>query len=704
MQFQTIKEYSDFFNISENIIKVFCEHNLLVDAKKIDDIWYIPRESKNILDSYLDLKELCKNLKISVVTGKNWIKLKKIIPDINDGRYIFFSKENYNNILKEIVYGNKVLKSRRNKEHISGNYIYDLYINENSYNLNIIKELLEIVSEYKIKLLEEDIFILVAECALQFLYNKNLTGSYLELYLKSEISLGVRKWLIDDFELDEKYSINFIKKYPKLFQFNYLYIKNEDTLGLIYISLKNVGKRKSTGTYYTPAKIVKKLIDNLFENEEYLNKKILDPCCGTGNFLLNLPNDINLNNIYANDIDKLSVLITRINVALKYENFDKKIFYNNFIQNNYLKSDDDLKYDIILGNPPWGYKFSEYDKQYLNKKYFLAQHNNFESFGLFIEKSLKKISKIGLISFILPESVLNVKTHYYIRKQIVDSAKIIYVNYLGNSFYKVNCPSIILKLSISAKNNKIMVERKNQNYKIENSRIIAEYFNFHTNDIENEIIKKINLNKNVIKLNKNSIFALGIVTGDNYKNIIKNKNIHNEEIIKGTDVFKYSILSSKNYINSDLNGIQQIAPMNYYREDEKLVYRFISNQLVFAYDDKKRLTLNSCNILIPKLKGLNIKYILAILNSRVSQFYFFKTYNSVKVLRHHIEDIPIMKTSEKKQLEIINIVDKLMSSINVEEKIKYYNELDEIIANIYVLSDFEYMVIKESLKNNNLFL
>ena len=36
-----------------------------------------------------------------------------------------------------------------------------------------------------------------------------------------------------------------------------------------------------------------------------------------------------------------------------------------------------------------------------------------------------------------------------------------------------------------------------------------------------------------------------------------------------------------------------------------------------------------------------MKYIMAILNSRVAQFYFKKRFNSVKVLRSHIEQIPI---------------------------------------------------------------
>lgn len=47
-------------------------------------------------------------------------------------------------------------------------------------------------------------------------------------------------------------------------------------MGLIYISLKNIGNRKATGTYYTLEKIVENLNNKLFEKEKINEKRILD--------------------------------------------------------------------------------------------------------------------------------------------------------------------------------------------------------------------------------------------------------------------------------------------------------------------------------------------------------------------------------------------------------------------------------------------
>jgi hypothetical protein len=57
-----------------------------------------------------------------------------------------------------------------------------------------------------------------------------------------------------------------------------------------------------------------------------------------------------------------------------------------------------------------------------------------------------------------------------------------------------------------------------------------------------------------------------------------------------------------------------------------LIYRFISKYLVFAYDDKQKLTLNSANIVIPKTDDYPIKVIAALFNSSLYQFIFQKKF------------------------------------------------------------------------------
>jgi putative adenine specific DNA methyltransferase len=207
-----------------------------------------------------------------------------------------------------------------------------------------------------------------------------------------------------------------------------------------------------------------------------------------------------------------------------------------------------------------------------------------------------------------------------------------------------------------------------------------------------------------VYLKDNADFALGIVTGNNKDYISDIKTSENEMILKGADISKYHINPTTNYITFKPESFQQIAPTEMYRAPEKLLYRFISNQLVFAYDDKQTLSLNSCNIVIPKLDGIKLKYILAILNSRVAQFIYKREFNSVKVLRSHIECIPIPAVDEQTQDKIISLTNQLIDGLDGELLFTKYDELDTIICELYKLTNEEQKIIKQAVDTDNKFL
>ncbi|MGN0436828.1 MAG: TaqI-like C-terminal specificity domain-containing protein, partial [Wujia sp.] len=189
-------------------------------------------------------------------------------------------------------------------------------------------------------------------------------------------------------------------------------------------------------------------------------------------------------------------------------------------------------------------------------------------------------------------------------------------------------------------------------------------------------------------------FALGIVTGNNNDYLSKEKTISNEIILKGTDIERYHIREAENYIQFSPEQFQQTASTELYRAKEKLLYRFISNKLIFAYDNRQTLSINSCNILIPRLDGINIKYVLAILNSSVTQFIFRMEFNSVKVLRSHLESLPIPAIDNHNQSKIISLVDEITANYSTEKYEKLYARLDQIVFELFHLTPEEQAIIQ----------
>lgn len=95
---------------------------------------------------------------------------------------------------------------------------------------------------------------------------------------------------------------------------------------------------------------------------------------------------------------------------------------------------------------------------------------------------------------------------------------------------------------------------------------------------------------------------------------------------------------------------------------------------------------------------------MAILNSRIAQFYFKKKFNSIKILRSHIEQIPIPKVDTDVQNEIISIVDCLIKENDHNKILGLYNKVDKKIADIYHITALDLSLIEKSSNNENLFL
>ena len=669
-------------------------------------------QSEILSSQYYGVAEICEVFSVSKATIYNWIKLKKIKPDYkNKYNQPFFSKEYIEDILNQINSNKiKLLKSRRNKKFITGSFYYKDYINTNSINNKYVQNLLNFIYTENIKLLPQEINYILADCAIQLLIqknnvNKNIKTFFLLEYLINNVSFDKYDVLIDDLIEDKNAAKNFILKNKNLFKFRYRFEKGEDLLGLIYISLSNLAIRKARGAYYTPTNIVKRLLkysylDKLSNN----NKKILDPCCGTGNFLLQLPNNIKLDQIYGFDIDKTSIILTRLNILLNYKVDNLNILYKNFSNVNFLNINSNHNFDFIIGNPPWGYDFNVKEVQNLKKRFLTAKNKYIESFDVFVEQSLNKLNIGGKLLFVLPESFLSVKTHQNIRKIILKISNIEYIDYLGNIFSGVQCPCVItgLKKTNEAYNcvgTKIITNE--HSFTISKSRKIThDIFNLNIQDNEYEILEKITNVSSCVYLKDNAAFALGIVTGNNKKYLSKIKTNNNEKILKGVDISRYKIQNNTNFIDFIPDKYQQVAPINCYRANEKLVYRFINKKLEFAYDDKKLLTLNSCNILIPKINGLKTKYILAVLNSTIIQYFYQKKFNSIKVLKLHIESIPIPICDNTMQDEIISLVNKIENSNNIREFERIYNLIDKKILNLYNLSENDYNVILNTINRD----
>ena len=185
-------------------------------------------------------------------------------------------------------------------------------------------------------------------------------------------------------------------------------------------------------------------------------------------------------------------------------------------------------------------------------------------------------------------------------------------------------------------------------------------------------------------MEKQADWALGIVTGNNKKYLSNELQNGYEEIITGKDIEKFSFKQASYFIRFTPKKFQQSAPETKYRAKEKLIYRFISKYLIFAYDDKQRLCLNSANILIPQISSLSYQsYCRFCLIPHSYQFIFQKKYACIKVLQSHLEQLPLPLWNDNSFHQLLILSDHFMNGENNA------NEMDDFIMKQYGLSKEE---------------
>lgn len=635
------------------------------------------------------LSEACELLSISTATGRNWMKSGRLVSVAPKGKKPLFEETSLFSLKSSLANGTvSGLKSRRNKNYITEKKSsYDNYISKISPNQAAVKQLLAVFAKEERILDDTTLLCLLRHCAEQLIRKAGYTDTLLFL-----------SWL--DSLVDSECFGSVINNIDSLDTVSYHYIPGEDTLGYLYLSLRGLKERKTSGSYYTPPWLAKQLVEKhlpILKDEP----TVFDPSCGTGMFLLQLPENLPLHNIFGNDIDSVSVSLARINLSLKYQVTTLKEIRT--IQNNLFVSDflsnQSGSYDIILGNPPWGAKLDANEKKNYQQHFSCAAGSSIEIYDLFIEQSLRLLAPNGTLSFVLPEAVLTVKNHTPVRKLLLQHTFVRSVEYLGEVFEQVHCPSIILTVSNDSFQpffkNVLVILSDGSEFTTQVERIVSsDLFAFSLNDAEYLLLQKILSCPNHTTLVDRSVFALGIVTGNNTDTLSAAPAPGLEPIIKGNDISKFHIGTARHYIKFQSDKLQQTAPEELYRAPEKLFYRFINKQLTFAYDTTGLLSLNSCNIVIPQIPGLSVKYVMAVLNSSVAQFVFEKKFHSVKVLRSHLEQIPIPVTDTSTQEEIVALVDRLtVHKEDSPEYIKTFSFLDEKIATLYGLTAKEYKMI-----------
>jgi tRNA1(Val) A37 N6-methylase TrmN6 len=446
---------------------------------------------------------------------------------------------------------------------------------------------------------------------------------------------------------------------------------------------------------------------NLFNSHLFSQLEEIKPC------LFNETNPIKKQD-FKKKIDEIIEQITN-----GHKDFDFEVYFSEVFHRK-------KGFDVVIANPPYiTYKGKQkvdipdhYIKR-LNQIYVNSAEYKINSFALFIEKGLSVLCKKGILSYIIPSTLLQNEYLRKIRKHLLSKYHINSIISFENKIFDAVTDSIILfasntfsnesKTSFSRKDNLIFSPSDDKKYysQVEWNKSEDGVINLKADTNEEVILRNIENNSKTLEVFLEANIGIKRAKAP----IINSSQKGYKKFIVGRDLQRYHINFPNQFILFDLSLFHTGVDENIFKQAEKILVRKTGNILLAAYDDKQFYTDQSIyNLYSKKGNKLDLKYIIAVLNSRLLNFYFNKkmitnpdVFPYIKGI--HLKKLPLKEVDTAQQKPFIDIVDKILKitdaadyEINhsIQSKVKEYEkQIDQMVYKLYGLTGEEIKIVEK---------
>lgn len=363
-------------------------------------------------------------------------------------------------------------------------------------------------------------------------------------------------------------------------------------------------------------------------------------------------------------------------------------------------------FDIVIGNPPYLEISDSNLKSFYQKKYSEVLTGHYDLYIFFFKKSVELCNNNGIISLITPHTFLHYPQYLNLRRWLYENTAIIELtNRITGIFESAIVDNVISLFSkdTSKFNNTRFVEKELDNEKLTDKLVSIlgkNEYNFSTFDFTAITNKK--------HIDKYSSFTekLGDIVDscqgitvyakaqgekiDWFRNKIENED--SKPVTKGAEIFRYQLNWSGQYIQYG-DWLWRKRKLEFF-DQEKIFLRQTSDKIIATYVEDEFCCIDSVHSLIINNNNYHLKYILAILNSKLGNYFYKlliretgKVFAQVKL--SFIKEIPIKEISLEKQKVFIEIVDKLLNKDNFDAQQENHllNELDSLVYKLYEVTE-----------------
>lgn len=318
-------------------------------------------------------------------------------------------------------------------------------------------------------------------------------------------------------------------------------------------------------------------------------------------------------------------------------------------------------FDIVIGNPPYGHTIKE-NKEYFQSN-FISAEGKHEIFKYFIERGLGLLRENGVLTYITSDTWTSLGYFRKLRKLIYENYNLLAISKtLYNVFETATVDTNIyfIKNSPPSPASKYFLIDGDLRSKAEMSLEINDEFVFNLKD-KNQIIRTIENNK--IQLDEyceiwQGLIAYGAKNQPREYTSEKKETSTHRKLLYGGDISKYGIEWSGEFLNYG-DWLHRPRPSYIFDKPKILVQRIrnpkLKTRLVCTIDTDGFLNgTGLSNILLKeKENSPSLKFLLAILNSKLINYWFSYYYIDVNIKPEQLRKIPISNTDKTKAFETL---------------------------------------------------
>jgi len=392
-------------------------------------------------------------------------------------------------------------------------------------------------------------------------------------------------------------------------------------------------------------------------------------------------------------------------------------------------------FDIVIGNPPYVKVTNKQLFNYFSQKY---EHQDYQQdlYLLFLERYKKLLVKGGKLGVIIPNTWLQSITYRNIRRYLVNEYCWERILHINQHVFKavVDTHVIIFDRNNYVKNTEVAIDIYDKN-EIHLHQYISqlqlpdhgEILNILASDEEKVLFEKIkqkslSINDVCVVYNGVKPFCKGrgtpIQTEETMKlkpYVVENKPKPEGEdwkpLLRGSLMNRYTNFWNNNSWIKYGKCLAEPRKPEIFEAGEKIIVRQTGDRIIATIIGKDIICRDNLHLILTEKS--NLKFILGILNSRLTDFYYYQINPErgealAQVKKQHVEQLPVPKNVTKEQeTEIIKLVDQLLQLNQelqtatlpnqieqIKSRIEYCEDkINEIVYELYGLSKEEIKIV-----------